>query len=106
MSIPPTILVLMPLLGIINFWPLKKCGYLRENFPSEAEKNAIFKLNLQNSVHIFCQHFTENQFFFSNEILVIIMSIPPTFPFFFYDIGYYHVYSSNVSCCYAFAELL
>ena len=30
----------------------------------------------------------------------------PTFPFFFYDIGYYHVYSSNVSCFHVFAELL
>ena len=46
-SIPPTFFVLMPLLGIINFWPLKKWGCLRGNFPSEAEKNAI-KLNLQN----------------------------------------------------------
>ena len=95
MSIPPTFLVLMPLLGIINFWPLKKWGCLRGNFPSESEKNAIFKLNLQNLVHIFCQHFTENPSFFSNEILTIIMSISPNFPFFFYhvyDIGYYHVY--------------
>ena len=41
-------------------------------------------------------------------MLTIIMSIPPTFPFFFYmyDIGYYHVYSSNVSCFNVFAELL
>ena len=76
------------------------------NFLSEAEKNAIFKLNLQSFVHIFCQHFTENPLFFSNEILAIIMSISPTFPFFFDDIGYYHVYSSNVSCFNAFAELL
>ena len=37
-SIPPTFLVLMLLLGIINFWPLKKWGCLRGNFPSEAEK--------------------------------------------------------------------
>ena len=34
------------------------------------------------------------------------MSIPPTFPVFFYDFGYYHIYSSNVSCFNAFAELL
>ena len=70
-------------------------GCLRGNFPSESEKNAIFKLNLQNLVHIFYQHFTENPSFFSNEILTIIMSISPNFPFFFYhvyDIGYYHVY--------------
>ena len=85
---------------------MKKWEYRKGNFPSEAEKNAIFKLNLQNLVHIFCQHFTENPLFFSNEILAIIMSIPPTFSFFFYDIGYYHVYSSNVSCFNAFAELL
>ena len=39
-------------------------------------------------MHIFGQHFTENPLFFSNEILAIIMSIPPTFPFFFYDIGF------------------
>ena len=106
MSIPPTFLVFMPFLGIINFWPLKKWGCLRGNFPSEAEKNVFFTLNLQNLVHIFCQHFTENPLFFSNEILAIIMSIPPTFPFFFYDIGYYHVSSSDVSCFSAFAELL
>ena len=42
---------------------------------SEAEKNAFFTLNYQNLVHIFCQHFTENPLFFSNEILAIIMSI-------------------------------
>ena len=60
MSIPPTFLVLMPLLGSIKFWPLKKWRCLRGNFPSEAEKNAIFKLNFQNLVHIFCQRFTEN----------------------------------------------
>ena len=105
MSIPPTFLVLIPLLGIINFWPLKKWGCLRGNVPSEAEKNAIFKVNLKNLVHIVCQHFTENPSFFSNEILAIIISISPTFPFVFYhvyDIGYCHVHSSNVS----FAELL
>ena len=56
-------------------------------------------------MHIFCQHFTENPLFFSNEILAIIMSVPPTFPFFFYDIGHFHIYSSNVSCFNAFAEL-
>ena len=39
-------------------------------------------------------------------MLAIIMSIPPTFPFFFYDIGYYHVYSSYVSYFNAFVELL
>ena len=102
----PPFLVLMPLLDIINFWPLKQWGCLRGKLSSEAEKMQFLKLNLQNFVHIFCQHFTENPLFFSNEILTIIMSIPPTFPFFFYDIGYYHVYSSNVSCFNAFAELL
>ena len=106
MSIPPTFLVLMPLLGIINFWPLEKLRVFEGELPLRSWKNAIFKLNLQNLVHIFCQHFTENPLFFSNEILAIIMSIPPTFPLFFYDIGYYHVYFSNVSCFNAFAELL
>ena len=43
-------------------------------------KNGIFKLNLRNLVHSFCQHFTENLLFFSNEILaIIIISISPTF---------------------------
>ena len=70
-------------------------GVSEGELPSEAEKNAIFKINLQNLVHIFCQHFTENPLFFSNEILAIIMSILPTLPFFFYDIGFNHVYSSN-----------
>ena len=96
-SIPPTFLVLMPLLGIIIFWPLKKWVCLRRNFPSEAEKNAFFKLNLQNLVHVFCQHFTEIHysfpmtywlslclflppFHFSFMILAIIMPIPLTFP--------------------------
>ena len=36
-------------------------------------------------MHIFCQHFAENPLFFSNEILAIFMSIPPTFSFFFYN---------------------
>ena len=103
MSIPPTFLVLMPLLGIINFWTLKKMGGVWGGTSPISWKNAIFKLNLQNLVHIFRQHFTENPLFFSNEILAIIMSIPSTFPFFFYDFGYYHVYSYNVSCFNAFA---
>ena len=47
--------------------------------PLRSWKNAIFKLNFRNFVHSFCQHFTENPLFFSNEILAIIMSIPPTF---------------------------
>ena len=46
----------------------------------EAEKIAIFKLDLQNLVHIFCQHFTENPLFIYNKILSIFMSIPTTFP--------------------------
>ena len=81
-------------------------GVSEGELPLRSWKNVYLKLNLPNLVHIFCQHFTENQLFFSNEILAIIMSIPPTLPFFFYDIGYYHVYSSNISCFNAFAELL
>ena len=106
MSIPPTFLVLMPLLGIINFLPLTKMWVSEGELPPEAEKMQFLNSICKNLVHIFCQHFTENQLFFSNEILAIIMSIPPTFPFFFYDFGYYHVYSSNVSCFNAFAEPL
>ena len=45
MSIPPTFLVLMPLLGIINFWTLTKGGTSPRSW-----KNAIFKLNWQNLV--------------------------------------------------------
>ena len=91
-----------------TFLAIKKMGVSEGELPLRSwKKNAIFKLNLQNLVHIFCQHFAENPLFFSNEILAVIMSILPTFPFFFYGIGYYHdVYSSNVSCFNAFAELL
>ena len=70
-------------------------GVSEGELPLKSWKNAFLKLNLQNLAHIFCQHFTENPLFFSNEILAIIMSIPLTSPFLFYDIGYYHVYSSN-----------
>ena len=72
----------------INLWPLKR-GYLRgsslseasegEVPPSEAEKNEIFKFNLRNLVHTFCQHFTEKPIFIFNKLLAIFMSIPPTF---------------------------
>ena len=59
------------------------------------------KMQFINSIcKIWCISFANillknHNLFFSNEILAIITSIPPTFPFFFYDIGYYHVYSSN-----------
>ena len=97
MSIPPTFLVLMPLLGIINFWPLKKWGCLRGNFPSEAEKmqflNSICKIwcisfaNILLKIHysfpmkfwlLLCLFLPP--FHFSFMILAIIMSLPPTFP--------------------------
>ena len=98
----------MPLYRHYKFLAIEKMGVSERELPLGSWKNAFFKLNLQNFVlvHIFYQHFTENPLFFSNEILAIIMSIPPTFPFFFYDIGHYHVYSSNVSCFNAFAEVL
>ena len=38
MSIPPTFLVLMPLLGIIKFWLLKKWGCLGETSPQKLKK--------------------------------------------------------------------
>ena len=41
--------------------------------------------HLHSLVRTFCQHFTENPLFIFNKILAIIMYIPPTFPFFFYD---------------------
>ena len=41
--------------------------------------------HLYSLVRTFCQHFTEHPLFIFNKILPIIMSIPPTFPFFFYD---------------------
>ena len=47
---------------------------------SKTEKRAIFKFNLRNLVHSFCQYLTENPLFISNEILTIFMSIPSTFP--------------------------
>ena len=78
MSIPLTFLVLMPLLELKPL-TIENMGCLRGNSPSEAEKNANFKLNLQNLVHIFYQHFTENLLFFSNEILAFILCLffPP-----------------------------
>ena len=108
-SIPPTFLVSMPLLGIINFWPLKKwrCLWLSEgNFPSEAEEmqflNSIYKLWCISFANILLKiHYS-----FLMKYWLLLSLIPPTFPFFFYDIGYYHVYSSYVSCFNAFAELL
>ena len=41
--------------------------------------------HLHSLVRTFCLHFTENPLFIFNKILAIIMYIPPTFPFFFYD---------------------
>ena len=41
--------------------------------------------HLYSLVRTFCQHFTESPLFIFNKILAIIMYIPPTFPFFFYD---------------------
>ena len=86
MSIPPTLfLVLMPLLELKPL-TIEKMGVSWENSPSEAEKNVNFKLNLQNLVHIFCQHFTENPLFFSNEILAFIVHVClflPPFHFYF-----------------------
>ena len=54
----------------------KGCARLR------SWKNAIFKLNLQNLMHTFWQHFTKNPFFFYDEILAIIRALPPSFFFF------------------------
>ena len=97
MSIPPTFLVLMPLLGIINFWPLKTWGCLRGNFPSEGEKmhflHSICKIwcisfaNILLKIHYYfpmkywlllCLFLPP--FHFSFMILAIIMSLPLTFP--------------------------
>ena len=88
MSIPPTFPSFDAFVRHYTFLAIETMGCLRGKLSSEVEKMQFFKLNLQNFVHIFCQHFTENPLFFSNEILAIIMSVPPTFPFFFYDIAY------------------
>ena len=97
MSIPPTFLVLIPLLGITNFWPLKKWGCLRGNFPSEAEKmhflHSISKIWCISFVNILLKiHYSSPMkfwlllclflppFHFSFMILAIIMSLPLTFP--------------------------
>ena len=70
-------------------------------------KNVSGDSHLHSLVCTFCQHFTENPLFIFNKILAIIMYIPPTFPFFFYDkIGYYHIYSSYLSCSDAFATTI
>ena len=61
--------------------------YGRVGSPASAEAEGK-KCNFQTQfVQLpgFCQHFTENQFFISNKILTTIISIPPTFPLFFYD---------------------
>ena len=106
MSIPHTFPSFDAFVRHYTFLAIETMGVSEGEIVLRSWKMQFLKLNLQNFVHIFCQHFTENPLFFSNEILAIIMSVPPTFPFFFYDIGYYHVYSSNVSWFNAFAELL
>ena len=99
MSIPPgpNFLVLMSLLGIINFWPLKKLGCLRGNFPSKVEKmqflNSVCKIwcisfaNILLKIHysfpmkywlLLCLFLPPLHF--SLMIVAIIMSIPLTFP--------------------------
>ena len=78
MSIPPT--CFDAFVRRYKFLAIEKMGVSEGELPFRSWKNAIFKLNLQNLVHIFCQHFTENPLFFSNEILAIFMSIPLTFP--------------------------
>ena len=94
MSIPPTFLVFVAFVRHYKFLVIEKIGVSEGELPL---RNAIFKLNLQNLVHIFYLHFTENPLFFSNEIVAIfylflppfhfsfmilatIMSIPLTFP--------------------------
>ena len=63
--------------------------------------------HLHSLVRTFCQHFPENPLFIFNKILAIIMYIPPTFPFSFtIKIGYYHIYSSYLSCSDAFATTI
>ena len=93
----PPFLFLLPLLGIIHFWPLKKWGCLRGRFLSEAEKmqflNSICKIWCISFAYILLKLHCS----FPMKYWLLFMSIPPTFPFFFYDIGYYHVYSSNFS---------
>ena len=96
MSIPPTFLVLMSLLGIMNFWPLNKLRCLRGNFPSKAEKmqflNSICKIWCISFANILLKiHYSFLMkywlllflflppFHFSFMILAIIMSIPLTF---------------------------
>ena len=97
MSIPPTFLVLMPLLGIIIFWPLKKWGCLRGTSPQKLKKciflHSISKIwcisfaNILLKIHysfpmkfwlLLCLFLPP--FHFSFMILAIIMSLPPTFP--------------------------
>ena len=102
----------MPLLGIINFWPLKKWGCLKGNFPSEAEKmqflNSICKIwcisftNILLKIHysfpmkywlLSCLFLPP--FHFSFMILAIIMSIPLTFPVLMLLPNYYKPFFSN-----------
>ena len=82
MSIPPTFLVLMPLLGIIIFWPLRKWGCLRGNFPSEAQKlkKCIFYTQLAK----FGAYLLPT-FYWKSIVL------------FQRNFGYYYVYSSHLS---------
>ena len=69
-------------------------------------KNVSGDSHLHSLVCTFCQHFTENPLFIFNKILVIIMYIPPTFPFLMIKIGYYQIYSSYLSCSDAFATTI
>ena len=80
MSIPPTLLVLMPLLEIKPL-TMEKMGVSEgETPPQKLRKNANFDLNLQNLVHIFCQHFTEMHYSFPMKYWLL-----------------YYVYSSHLS---------
>ena len=65
-SIPPTFLVLMPLLGIINFWPLKKMRVSEGELPLRSWK----KMQFWNSIcKIWCISF-------ANILLKIHYSFP------------------------------
>ena len=107
MSIPPTFLVFVAFVRHYKFLAIEKMGMSEGEIPLKSWKNAIFKLNLQNLVHIFCLHFTENPLFFSqwNIGYYLCLFLPP-FHFSFMILAIIMSIPLKVSCFNAFAELL
>ena len=63
--------------------------------------------HLHSLVGTFCQHFTENHYSFSTKYRLLLCIFLPPFNFsFMIKIGYYHIYSSYLSCSDTFATTI